>query len=295
MSKIATYLATCVSLVSASVAHASSGIEAVCGQCQAQKVATCGGFLEGPTNDQVGSLWLADVGKGRILQVERGECHERVKTNGHPNGAQFTHDGKLIIADWSGLLSYDPKSGRLAPLATLFQGKAVTGLNDLTLDASGGIYFTVPGESTAVQKSGRVFYRSADGVVALIDDTFAYPNGIALSADGTAVLIAEFAAKRIISIPAVGSKKPFQMPYVFALTSGGVGPDGMRVDERGRLFVANLGAGEVQVYDAQARLIGAIGLPADAGQSVTNVAIHKGSLYITEADKGEVWKVDLIQ
>jgi len=274
-------------------AVAGSAPSDLCGDCIAVKVASCGGFLEGAEHGPDGTLWLVDVTGDRLLSIAGGKCIEKAKTGGHPNGAKFTPDGKILIADWTGLLEFDMKSGKLSPLNLTYDGKALTGLNDLAFDRQGGLYFTAPGRSSALQPDGRIFYRPVAGSVQLVGDRFAYPNGLAVSADGETLLVADFANKRILSIPAVGAKGPIKLAYVFANTEGGVGPDGMRMDDQGRLFAANLGAKEILVFDAHAHLLGRIGLPKEARSLVTNLSIYRGVLYVTEAEKGEVWKVDL--
>ena len=251
------------------------------------KVATCGGFLEGPTVDAKGRLWVVDVTGGRLLEISDGKCIERLKTGGHPNSALATPDGKILIADWSGLLSYDPESRQVVNQGLTAKGEK------LALDKRGGLYFTVPGQSDARKPDGRVFYRDAAGTVSLISDRFAYPNGIAVTNDGEAVIVADFAAKRIISMPAVGAKGPIKTAYVLAVTQGGVGVDGMKIDGEGRLYAANLAARQILVFGPDAVMIGTIDLPAEAGSLVTNLTIDHDTLYITEAGKGEVWKVGL--
>lgn len=274
-------------------AWAGTDISSICGACKPAKVATCGGFLEGPSHDALGRLWTVDVTGGRLLEVVSGQCQERAKTGGHPNGTLVTRNGRLLIADWKGLLAFDVATGALTNLDLSFGGEKLTGLNDLAEDAHGGIYFTIPGKSSALQPNGRLFYFDPSGEVRLVSDKFSYPNGLAVSNDGETVLVADFAAKRIVSVPAVGAKGPIQLAYVFSITQGGVGPDGMKIDAKGRLFAANLGARQVLVYGGDGTLVGAIALPAEAGPLVTNVSIHGDALFITEAAKGEVWKVDL--
>ena len=127
----------------------------------------------------------------------------------------------------------------------------------------------------------------------LLSDQLAFPNGITLSPDGQTVLVGEFAAKRIVSLPAPKSTSPLKLAYVYAMTRGGIGPDGLTVDPKGRLFAANFGSGEVLVFSPEGVPLDAIRLPGDAGRLVTNVALHDSALYITEAEKGEVWRVRL--
>ena len=71
-------------------------IAEICGACQLEKFATCGGFLEGATFDRTGALWVVDLISGNVIRVDnRGMCHVEAKTGGAPNGAKFHRDGRL--------------------------------------------------------------------------------------------------------------------------------------------------------------------------------------------------------
>jgi sugar lactone lactonase YvrE len=58
-------------------------------------------FLEGPTADNKGNLWVVDVPHGRILKFDKDrKCTECVKYDGEPNGMAIRHDGKFVVADY---------------------------------------------------------------------------------------------------------------------------------------------------------------------------------------------------
>jgi sugar lactone lactonase YvrE len=59
------------------------------------------------------------------------------------------------------------------------------------------------------------------------------------------------------------------------------------------VFVANLGAGEVDVLNMRGQPLGTIKLPESAGLLTSNVALGKRYLFIVEAAKGEVWRVEM--
>ncbi|GAC03744.1 SMP-30/gluconolactonase/LRE family protein [Paraglaciecola chathamensis] len=279
-------LAIFVSLLSTS----SLAVSAISQNCNAKKVAVCGGFLEGISVSPTGEVWLLDVTGKRILTIENGICIEQGKAKG-PNGSKFLPDGTLIIADHGGLLAFNTKTSKLTTLIDTFEAKPLTGLNDLSIDSHGGIYFTVPGSSSLLQAEGRIFYLAPGSKEPkLLSDTIAFPNGIAVSKDESTVLVAEFAAKRIISIPSATVIGGFKLTNVYARTEGGVGPDGILFDDNSRLYAANLATGEVFVY-SNGKLVHTINLPKEAGTLVTNLAITKDEILITEAEKGEVWSV----
>ncbi len=281
----------------AMVPLALAAIPELCGQCRAEKFASCGGLLEGMTVDSSGGLWAVDLKSGKVLSIgDDGRCNERGNTGGQPNGAKFAPDGKLWIADkQKGLLMMDPRSGKVSPVVDHYRNEQLRGLNDLVFDARGGVYFTEPYGSNALKRDGRVFYLppGKDARLQLVQDGLAFPNGIVLSPDGDFLLVGEFALKRITVMPSLASTNDFEFPLVAATTQGGYGPDGMLMRADGTLLAANFRAGEVLAWDAARRPLGSIRLPSDAGLDTTNIAIRAGWLYITEGDKGEIWRVRL--
>lgn len=89
----------------------------------------------------------------------------------------------------------------------------------------GGAYFTDPGQSNFLNRNGRVFYLPPKGKcsdIKFIADGLAYPNGIAVAPGGQSVYVAEFAAKRIVSVPAFDQTGPKAIPYIVANLEGGI-------------------------------------------------------------------------
>jgi gluconolactonase len=277
------------------VARATETLAGVCGgDCRPQKFATCGGFLEGATVDAAGGLWVLDLLGDRILSItDSGKCVTHGKTGGKPNGAKFSKDGRLIIADSErGLLAFDPVTSKVTVLADQYNGQSLATANDLAIDEAGGIYFTVVSGSNLLNPVGRVFYLPAGRKeLTLVTDKLAFPNGIAIGAGGQTILVAEFAAKRVVSLPSVTAKGGRPLIHLYAITRGGVGPDGILIDSKGRLLTANMGTGEVLAFSADGRPLGAIELPDEAGKLITNFTVRGDSLFITEASKGELWRV----
>lgn len=276
-----------------SVRHSESEL---CDDCIWEKVATCGGFLEGPSFDRSGQLWMVNSISGNIVKVEKDKCVTVGKTPG-PNGSKFHKDGRLFITDRvEGLISFDTKTGRYTTIASGFDGKPFKGTNDLVFDANGGLYFTDPGRSNALDRSGRVFYLppGPDAEPQLFLSNIAYPNGIALSPDGQHLYVAEFLLNRIIFSPVVNPKNKLEAPSLFANMVGVIGPDGLAVDSEGNVYTAHMGSGEIAAYDPQGFLIGTIRLPKDTGPLATNLAFRGQYLYVTEALVNDVvWRIRL--
>jgi gluconolactonase len=75
----------------------------------------------------------------------------------------------------------------------------------------------------------------------------------------------------------------------FINLSGGIGPDGIAVDESGGLIIAHPGLGVVWVYDKRGEL--ALRIESPVGDLTTNVAFggsDNRTLYITESHSGTI-------
>ena len=258
-----------------------------------RKVAHCGGFLEGPTLGTDGLLRVLDLLRGKVLEVRDGQCIPVALTGGLANGAKNGLDGAMYIADARrGVLRLAPGAKDATIEIGEVDGKALTGANDLAFDASGGLYITVPAESSHSHPTGTVYYQARRGAPARVFyANLSYPNGIALSPDGKMVFVGQFTEKSIIALPSATNRDEIKSDYVFAHTSGGIGPDGMIVDRAGRLIWANFGNGTLTIADAFGNIIGTIVLPSRAGRRVTNVVEGANGYFITEAEKGEIWEV----
>jgi gluconolactonase len=59
-------------------------------------------FLEGPTTDVQGNLFVVDVGQGRVLQCRLAseEWSLVLDYDGEPNGLALDREGRLLIADY---------------------------------------------------------------------------------------------------------------------------------------------------------------------------------------------------
>lgn len=287
-------LAFVIGFAAIAIAPARADIGDICGACRVEVFAECGGFLEGATFDREGQLWVVDLLSGNILRVEDGDCIVEGNTGGQPNGAKFHRDGRLFVADkLHGILAFDPRDDSITVIADMYRAEKLRGTNDLVFDSEGGLYFTEPYGSSTLDPDGRVFYLppGEDARLEVLAGGFAFPNGIALSADGAFVYVGEYARQQILSLPSASSTSDFDVAYVAARTEGGVGPDGFAFDSRGNLYAAIFQGGVVRVIDAGHFYVGSIELPDGAGTFATNLAFSDDYLYITEASAGVIYRV----
>lgn len=269
----------------------------ICADCTAMKFTSCGKFLEGPTFDRAGNMWMVSIFSGDIHKVTPdGTCSTVANTGGEPQGLKTLPDGRIIGSDRKlGLFTVDPETAKVEKITNNYFVQNFAGLNDLVVDSLGGVYVTDPYGSGILHPTGRVYYLPpGEKRVSKVLDNIAFPNGIALSPDEKILYVTEFSAKRVIAASVVqpGLISP-ELTYVVANLADGAGPDGMTVDSSGNLFVAEYNGKEVFVINAENTILGTLRLPEEAGPGTTNVALHDGYLYITEARKNEVWRVKL--
>jgi gluconolactonase len=271
------------------------GLQQICDDCTAEKFTSeCPGRLEGPNFDRAGNLWMVGITPGDIYRVTPdGHCSAVAHTPA-PVGLRIHKDGRIFGVDHErGLFSVDPTSLAVTYIANQWNRETFRGLDDLFFDKTGGLYMTDAYGSSALEPVGQLFYRSADGQISrLISSNLAFPNGVVLSLDEQTLYVDDWGTNRILAIPVTSPGHiNLEFAYVFAYLNGGHGPDSMTADAQGNIYAAHYAAGEVVVFDPRGNYFGAIRLPPGAGYLTTNVALHDGYLYITEADQHTVWRV----
>ena len=288
----------------ASVGGHVLGLQAICDDCTPQKFATgFQDFLEAPVFDREGNLLLVGILKSNIWRVTP-DGHMSIYVHlppeiKFPSGLRFAADGTLYgVSMGSGLFSVDMPSKKVSLVAkgiTLggLPVGAFHGLDDIFIDHTGGMYLTDAAGSSVLDPIGQLLYRDPAGnIQKLVSTGLAFPNGVVLSPDEKMLYFDEWALNEIIAVPVVSPGViNTGWSYVFARLNGGHGPDSMTADADGNIYVAHYGSGEVAIFSPDGDYYGAIQLPPGAGNFATNLAIHDGYLYITEAKKSTVWRV----
>ncbi|XP_024376265.1 protein STRICTOSIDINE SYNTHASE-LIKE 10 [Physcomitrium patens] len=166
---------------------------------------------------------------------------------GRPLGLRFDkRTGELYIADaYLGILKVGPQGGLAEPVVTGFNGESFKLCNDLDFDEDGNLYFTV--SSTKYQRrqfflsrleldnTGRFFkYDPVSKETTVLIQGLRFPNGVAVSKDGTFVVIAESNMARLLRY---WLKGPKASTWEVWMDLPGV-PDNVRRNENGDFWVA---------------------------------------------------------
>jgi gluconolactonase len=247
-------------------------------------------FLEGPAFDRAGNLYFVDVPFGRIFRATpAGDITLALEYDGEPCGLKFDANGTAWIADArKGLLKANLAERTVQPHVARRYNESFRGLNDLTFARTGELYFTDQGLSDLRDPTGRVYRLDPDGRLHAILENGPSPNGIALSPDEATLYVAMTRANAIWRLPLMADGSTTKVG-AFVNLSGGIGPDGIAVDQSGGLVIAHPGLGVVWVYDRRGEPV--VRIESPVGDLTTNVAFggpdHR-TLYITESHSGTI-------
>ena len=256
-----------------------------------------GAFLEGPSFDRDGNLWLVDIAHGRIFRVSPGGDWELVaQYDGQPNGLKIHRDGRVFIADFvRGIMELDPVSGRVDPFLDRDRFPDFKGFNDLFFASNGDLYFTDQGLTGLHDPTGRVWrHRAADGRLECLIDTVPSPNGLVMARDESMLYIAVTRANAVWRMPFDTRGRPFKVGLFVQLQGGSGGPDGMAMDAEGNVSVVQHGAGRTWLLSPVGEPVACIVAPT--GPGVTNLAYggpENRTLYITESGTGHVLTAEM--
>jgi gluconolactonase len=262
----------------------------VCGLAAAQdftsfevvKVAGDFQFTEGPVWSRDGYLLFSDIPASKIFKLTPGGAQPAVfreKSNG-TNGNTFDARGRLYSCEGDARrVVRTERNGKIEVLAERFEGKRLNAPNDIVVRKDGNIWFTDPAfgssEKTRELAFFGVYHLSPKGALETIARPKGRPNGIALSPDGRILYVDNSDEK---NVRAYDIDKGGQTSNERVLVTGIEGvPDGMKVDEKGNLYVT---ANGVLVYSPEGKRLGTIPVP----EVPANCAFGDpdfGTLYIT--------------
>jgi gluconolactonase len=253
-------------------------------------------FLEGATFDAQGHLWLVDIPYGRIFRIDANGTWSVVHTyEGNPHCLAHFSDGGVVVTDRRrGLMRLDPAQGTLETICSGVNFENFRALSDVAVAPNGDLWFTDPGRSSPSDPTGRLLrLRRGETSPDIVLANIPYPNSVALDASGRQVFVSVTRANCIWRLLADAPDPVFPMVSTFAHLSGGNGPDGLSIDERGRVAVAQSQAGRAYIFDAMGDLLCRIRTPGGAWTTACTFSPDGRSLYILEAQEGAVYRAEL--
>ena len=250
-------------------------------------------FLEGPSFDLAGNLWVTDIPYGRLFRISpAGQWALMHEYDGWPNGLKFHRDGRALITDCKrGLLAFDPQTSQITPVLADRATESFKGVNDLFIDRQGLIWFTDQGQTGLHDPSGRVYrYNETTGELHCLINTCPSPNGLVMSGDEKSLFVAMTRGNAVWRLPILPNGN-ITKAGIFAPLAGGVGGgDGMAMDEEDNLYVCDVGNGSVWVFSKWGEPLVRFRSPG-TGRATTNIAFggpDRMTMYITESDSGNI-------
>jgi sugar lactone lactonase YvrE len=165
--------------------------------------------VAGPGPDE-GAVFTGTA-DGSIFRISHDGQHiDRVAhTGGRPLGIEIDLDGRLLVCDAHlGVLRIDPRSGAVEAVVDRLGGAPMMFCNNAAVAEDGTVWFSDSSTRYGIEqwkddfvqntRTGRLARLSPDGSVEVVLDGLAFANGVALSADGSYVAVAETGARTVV-------------------------------------------------------------------------------------------------
>jgi gluconolactonase len=243
-------------------------------------------FPEGPTFAPDGALWCVELKGGGLCRWQDGAL-TRIPTGGEPNGIAIDAQGRVWFCDAGqrSVRRHDPREGSTVTVVDHLDGQPLGKPNDLAFDAVGNLVFTCPNDGRT-EPVGYVCCLTPEGHLSRIADGLYFANGLAFTADGSELVVAETYRHRLWRGRWDAAARRWEgRPWAAGLV-GTAGPDGIAFAADGTLWAAVYGSGQVMAVDAAGAIVHRIDLP---GRNPTNCAFDPSGrlgLVITEAERG---------
>jgi gluconolactonase len=239
---------------------------------------------EGPAWDP--NLGILTSGNNHIYRLSREGKSTIHRENAGTNGLLFDREGRLVACEpVLRRVTRTDRDGKLTVLTDKFDGKKYNQPNDLTLDSQNRIYFSDPrygsrADMQIVDEKGKtiegVYRIDTDGKVSrVIGREVERANGVLVSGDDKYLFVADnnndavggarklwrFDLRKDGTVDLASKKLLYDW-------SKGRGPDGVKQDLKGRLYVA-----------------GGLNKPNPPTEPATDV---KGGLYVIDPENGKL-------
>lgn len=197
-------------------------------------------FAEGPRWHK-GALYFSDMHGRRVWRLTEGEQLETVASlDAATSGLGWLPDGRLLVVGMeSRKVMRQEADGSMVVHADL-SGTVADNINDMIVSPEGVAYVTNFGFSLFPlgEPCPTVLPRILpDGSVSIAAEDLMFPNGIALTADGRTLIVAESMGFRLTAFT-VAADGELTDRRVWADLGEGNAPDGICIDAEGAIWVA---------------------------------------------------------
>jgi len=217
---------------------------------ESEKVVSNLRFVDGLAWSRSGFLAVADVRQNKIFRFDTSPRPTVLQENdGGASGLAYDLQGRLFICESQTRRITRLDKDRTETLAESYMGKKFNAPNDIVVRKDGHVFFTDPAFGDANDRRELDFYGvwhiSPKGDLDVLAKWQTRPNGVALSADGKTLFVADSDRHAVVAIdPEHGNQRD--------VIKGIAGvPGGLKTDVNGRIYVAAKG---VAIYSADGKL-----------------------------------------
>lgn len=243
---------------------------------------------EGPSYDPASdSLFWFDILGRKLLEKKLSAGQEKV--HGLPELASAiaaVDGGRQLVVTETGLYVRDRNSGALTLHTAIEAGNATTRSNDARTHPSGAFWIGTMGKK-AEPRAGAIYWFRKGELRKIISDV-TIPNAICFSPDGRTAYFTGTVTNVLFRLdcdPETGL--PLGEPKIFVDHRGKEGElDGAIVDAEGMLWNARWGAGAIDTYAPDGRLIRTVAIPARQTSCPAFVGPQAGRIAVTSAWEG---------
>ena len=250
--------------------------------------------IEGPAVDAAGNLYVVNLGqKGTIGRVRPGastsELFAKLPDGSIGNGIRFDREGRMYVADFKAHTIFVLEPGQATP-RPYYPPQPRSGLfdqpNDLAIAADGTLYASDPKRRTGrIWRIRRAPDGSARAVVMTSSRAMGRTNGLDLSPDGRTLYVGESSSFELWAYGIEGDK----LVAPRRLVKFDDDLDGLRTDVDGKIYVARVESGTVDVVDPQSRtVIRRVALTAKNPTNLTFGGPDGKTVFVTQANGGYV-------
>jgi sugar lactone lactonase YvrE len=196
------------------------------------------GLVESPRWHD-GRLYFSDWSAGEVIAVDlSGRSEVIARVDSLPLCTAFLPGGQLVIVSSpEGRLLRREPDGSLVTHADLGQ----PGWNDIVADGRGNIYVNRAGFNPMAGEAfrpGFVFHVAADGAVREAAGDIAFPNGMAVTADNSTLIVADSYGQQLVGF-SIGPDGGLSGRRVWADLGEGT-PDGICTDAENAVWYADV-------------------------------------------------------
>jgi sugar lactone lactonase YvrE len=202
------------------------------------------GLVESPRWHD-GRLWFADWTAGEIRALTEGGGSEViVQHTSLPLCFDFLPDGSLIAVSNAELALLRLEAGGVLSSYADLAPFSPQGSNDIVIDGRGNAYVNSPnfdfatGPPAGDLAPGQVVLVPADGTARIVAEDLAFPNGMAVSADNSTLVVAESYRCRLTAFD-IADDGSLSGRRIFA-DLGEDPPDGICFDAEGAIWYADV-------------------------------------------------------